>query len=123
MVYPVARRGFANKNIFIIATLGLFSGDGAGCSARLLKKYGADILGGLHLKMPDCIGDVKALKRPMEENIKIVKRADRKIRQTVENIKNKKYRQDGLIFMNHLAGFLGQRLWFYGKPYKFKEKL
>ncbi len=28
------------KNIFIIATMGLFSGDGAGLSARLFKKYG-----------------------------------------------------------------------------------
>jgi len=114
---------FANKNIFIIATMGLFSGDGTGCSARLLKKYGANILGGLHLKMPDCIGDVKALKKPVEENVKIVKGADRKIKQTVENIKNKKYSQDGLTFINHLAGLFGQRLWFYGKPYKLKEKI
>lgn len=50
------------KNIFIIATMGLFSGDGAGLSARLFKKYKAHIWGGLHLKMPDCICDVKALK-------------------------------------------------------------
>ncbi len=50
------------KKIFILATMGLFSGDGAGCSARIFKKYGAKILGGLHLKMPDCIGDMKLLK-------------------------------------------------------------
>ena len=30
-------------------------------TARLFKKYGAKILGGLHIKMPDCIGDVKLL--------------------------------------------------------------
>ena len=47
-----------DKNIFVVATMGLFSGDGAGCAARLFKKYGAKILGGLHIKMPDCIGDV-----------------------------------------------------------------
>lgn len=114
---------FINKNIFIISTMALFSGDGAGCSARLFGKYGANILGGLHLKMPDCIGDVKALKRPIERNINIVKDTDCKIKQTVANIKNKKYSQDGLTFINHLAGFFGQRLWFYGKPYKLKEKL
>ncbi|MDE5596896.1 MAG: EFR1 family ferrodoxin, partial [Lachnospiraceae bacterium] len=56
------------KKIFVIATMGLFSGDGAGILARLLCKYGAQITGGLHLKMPDSIADEKALKRPLEEN-------------------------------------------------------
>ena len=39
------------KHIFIIATMGLFSGDGAGVSARLFKRYGAQIWGGLHLSL------------------------------------------------------------------------
>ena len=47
------------KKIFIIVTMGLFCGDGAGILARLLNSYGAVITGGLHLKMPDSIGDVK----------------------------------------------------------------
>ena len=55
-----------DKKIFIVATMGLFSGDGAGCSARLFKKYGAEVLGGLHIKMPDCIGDVKVLKKSLD---------------------------------------------------------
>ncbi len=113
---------FERKNIFIIATMGLFSGDGAGCSARLFKKFGANILGGLHLKMPDCIGDVKALKKPLEQNIKIVKEADFKIRQSVTNLQKGRYSQDGLTIINHAAGLLGQRLWFYGKPYRLKDK-
>ena len=46
-------RLFECKNIFLIATMGAFSGDGTGCGARLLKKCGANILGGLHLRMPD----------------------------------------------------------------------
>ena len=53
----------------MIATMGLFSGDGAGVLARLLKKYGAKITGGLHLKMPDSIADEKVLKRPLEKNM------------------------------------------------------
>lgn len=53
---------FKHKKIFLIATMGLFSGDGTGCAARLLKYYGAEILGGVHLKMPDCIADVGLLK-------------------------------------------------------------
>ena len=51
------------KKVFCIATMGLFSGDGTGCSARLLKKCGATILGGLHLKMPDSVCDSKLLKK------------------------------------------------------------
>ena len=68
------RDNFKNKKIFVLSTMGLFSGDGAGCSARLLKKCGADIIGGLHLKMPDCIGDVKMLKKPLEKNRQLVKK-------------------------------------------------
>ena len=103
--------------------MGLFSGDGAGCSARLLKKYGANIIGGLHLKMPDCIGDVKALKKSLEENKLIVKNADKKIKETVDKIKNGYYSKNGLTFFNHLAGLFGQRLYFYKKTYKLKDKL
>lgn len=33
-----------DKNVLIIATMGLFSGDGAGLAARRLKKYGAHIV-------------------------------------------------------------------------------
>ena len=29
---------FRDKNVFIIATMEIFSGDGAGCSARILSK-------------------------------------------------------------------------------------
>lgn len=43
------------KKVFCMATMGAFSGDGAGCSARLLKKYGAKIIGGLHVRMPDAV--------------------------------------------------------------------
>lgn len=114
---------FKDKNIFIIATMGAFSGDGAGCSARLLKKYGANIMGGLHVKMPDCIGDVKLLKKSLEENKQIVKNADIKIKETVEKIKSGKKNKDGLSIINHIAGLFGQRLYFYKKTYKLKNKL
>ena len=67
---------FSGKKVFILSTMGLFSGDGTGCAARLLKKYGALIVGGLHLKMPDCIGDEKLLKKTKEENHILVKQAE-----------------------------------------------
>lgn len=103
------------KNIFIIATMGLLSGDGSGVSARIFKKYGANIVGGLHIKMPDCIGDVKALKKSPEENIEIIKNAVRKIDKAAEDYKNKKPMQEGLNFLYHMAGLFGQRLYFYSK--------
>ena len=75
------------KQVFCLATMGLFSGDGAGCAARLLKGYGAEILGGLHLKMPDSICDIKLLKRSPEEDRALIKAADDKIDHWAEKIK------------------------------------
>ncbi len=50
------------KMVLCLATMGLFSGDGAGCSARLLKKYGAKVVGGLHIHMPDSYIVIMVLK-------------------------------------------------------------
>ena len=114
---------FANKRVFIIATMGLFSGDGAGCGARLLKKCGARIIGGLHLKMPDCIGDVKALKKPLAQNRQLVISAEKKIEQAVKALIQGRRTKDGLGFHYHIAGLLGQRLWFYEKTKHYTDKL
>ncbi len=103
------------KKVLCVATMGLFSGDGAGCSARLLKRYGAKVVGGLHIHMPDSVCDVKLLKRPIERNKEIVRAADRKIERAAEKIKNGKYPHDGIYFYDRIAGFLCQRLWCYGK--------
>ncbi|MDE5563223.1 MAG: EFR1 family ferrodoxin [Clostridiales bacterium] len=111
------------KKIFIIATMGLFSGDGAGCSARLFKKYGAKTLGGLHLKMPDCIGDVKLLKKSLDENRKIIIQAERKMDAVVKEINDGKYPKEGLNFFYHVAGLFGQRLYFRGKTKRYYTKI
>ena len=111
------------KHIFIIATMGLFSGDGAGVSARLFKRYGAQIWGGLHLKMPDCICDVKALKRTPDQNKQIVIQAEECIKSAVYNLKNGTPTKNGLSFWCHIAGLLGQRLWFYRKTQAYSDKI
>ena len=54
------------------------------CS-KTSEKYGAVILGGVHIKMPDSVCDSKLLKRQMEENKKIIEKADRKIYRSCEN--------------------------------------
>lgn len=111
------------KKVLCLATMGLFSGDGAGCGARLLKKYGAEIVGGLHLCMPDSICDVKLLKRSVERNRKIIRAADRKIEKWAEKIRQGRYPKDGLYFYDRIAGLLCQRLWFSGKTRDYSDRL
>ena len=111
------------KKIYIIATMGLFSGDGAGILARQLQQYGAKITGGLHLKMPDSIADVKVLKRPLNKNQELVKKAEEKIEKAVQNMKKGKPTQEGLGFWSHMAGLFGQRLYFYHKTKHYTDKV
>lgn len=110
-----------DKKIFILATMGLFSGDGAGCSARLFKKFGAKILGGLHIKMPDCIGDVSLLKKSAEDNRKVIANAHRKLEEAADKIKSGRSPKNGLGFARRLAGLFGQRLYFYKKTKKYYD--
>ena len=112
-----------DKRIFVIATMGLFSGDGAGVLARLLQKYGAEIIGGLHVKMPDSIGDEKVLKRPLEKNIQLVRNAERKIRKAANRMKMGKAAQEGIGIFYRIAGFWGQRLYFGSRTKKYSDKL
>lgn len=112
-----------NKKIFIIATMGLFSGDGAGNLGRLLQKYGGEIIGGLHLKMPDSIGDEKLLKRSMEMKVRLVKEAESKIKKAVCAIKVGKPPREGLGILWRMAGFFGQRLWFGHQTRHYSSKL
>lgn len=114
---------FHDKKIFIIATMGLFSGDGAGCSARLFKKYGATIVGGLHVKMPDCVGDSKALKKPLDRNRELVKKAEHKIDEAAKRLKEGKPLKQGINIWYHIAGLFGQRLWYYSKTRNYSKDL
>lgn len=111
------------KRVFIIATMALFSGDGAGVLGRLLKQYGAKITGGLHLQMPDSIADEKVLKRSLEKNTQLVKKANQKVVKAATDIKNGKYPQEGLGNLSRLTGFLSQRVWFGHRTKKYSDKL
>lgn len=111
------------KKVFVIATMGLFSGDGAGILGRLLQKFGAEILGGLHLKMPDSIGDEKMLKRPPEKNKELVRKAEQKIKKSVKLLKSGKPTWEGIGVLYRMAGFFGQRLYFGHKTRNYSDKL
>ena len=111
------------KRVFIIATMALFSGDGAGVLGRLLKQYGAKITCGLHLQMTDSIADEEVLKHSLEKNTQLVEKANRKVVKAVADIKNGKYPQEGLGALSRMAGFLSQRLWFGYRTRKYSDKL
>ena len=111
------------KKVMCITTMGAFSGDGAGCCARLLKKYGAKILGGLHIKMPDSVCDSKLLKHSEDEIRRTIASADKQIENTAAKINAGKYPKDGLGIIPHIIGLFGQRLWFYGKTKNYSDKL
>jgi Pyruvate/2-oxoacid:ferredoxin oxidoreductase delta subunit/flavodoxin len=117
------QRLWRGKHIFVIATMGLFSGDGAGILARRLQKYGAQIEGGLHLKMPDSIADEKVLKRSLERNKALVQAAEQKIDKAVRNLKYGKPPQEGIGFWYYMVGLFGQRLYFYNKTKYYTDKL
>jgi len=112
-----------SKKVFVIATMGLFSGDGAGILGRLLQKCGAAIIGGLHLKMPDSIGDEKVLKRPLEKNKELVKNAEQKISKSVQLLKSGKPTQEGIGVLYRMVGFFGQRLYFGHKTKEYSDML
>ena len=111
------------KKIFLITTMGLFAGDGTGCAARLLKKYGAEITGGLQIVMPDSIGDCKALKKSKEQNKAVIVKADQRIIEAARKMREGNYPKEGLSFAAHLAGLFGQRLWFYNKTTGYTDKV
>ena len=128
---PYLVRDFINSNeavwkgkkIFLITTMGLFAGDGTGCAARLLKKYGAEITGGLQIVMPDSIGDCKALKKSKEQNKAVIDKADKRVAEAAKQIREGNYPKEGLSFAAHLAGLFGQRLWFYNKTTGYTNKV
>lgn len=112
-----------NKKVFVIATMGLFSGDGAGLLGRILKSCGAEVVGGLHVRMPDIVADVKALKRPLETNRELVREAEQKVKKAVKDLKEGHPANEGLGPFYWLAGFFGQRLYFGHKTKEYTSKL
>lgn len=116
-------KAWQGKKVFVIATMALFSGDGAGVLGRLLKQYGARITGGLHLQMPDSIADEKVLKRSLKKNIQLVENANKKITKAVAGIKSGRYPQEGLGLFARIAGFITQRLWFGHRTENYSNQL
>ena len=102
---------FCGKNVFIIATMEIFSGDGAGCAARILRRAGAKITGGAHVKMPAFILDVAIFSYSAQKNERLIKEANAKLESASEAFAAGNPPQEGLGVLCRIAGLLGQRLW------------
>ena len=103
---------FRGKNLFIIATMEIFSGDGTGCAARILRRAGARITGGAHIRMPAFILDVTTFSYSAQKNERVIKgRANAKLERTSEAFAAGNPPQEGLGILCRIAGLLGQRLW------------
>lgn len=111
------------KHIFIIVTQGLMSGDGSGILARLLKKYGAVIDGGVHVTMPDAVLDVKAVKKTFPEYNDEIKKADIKLISARKKYDDGKPTKQGLHIISHLIGLFGQRLYYLKTSKNYSNKL
>lgn len=114
---------WSGKRVFVIATMALFSGDGAGVLARLLKRYGAVTIGGLHVRMPDSISDEKVLKHTPEKNQKLIEHAAEKVKQAAKEMREGTPSQEGIGIWYRLAGLFGQRIYFQNKTKKYSDKL
>ena len=73
--------------------------------------------------MPDSIGDEKVLKRLLEKNRELVKKAEQKISISVQLLKSRKPTQEGIGLLYRMAGFFGQRLYFGHKTKNYSNKL
>ena len=102
---------FRGKNVFIIATMEIFSGDGAGCSARILRRAGAKITGGAHIRMPVFILDVAIFSYSAQKNERLIKEANAKLERVAKAFVAGNPPQEGLGMLCRIAGLLGQRLW------------
>ena len=111
------------KEVFIIVTMGAFSGDGSGCTARKIRKYGGIIKGALQIKMPDSVCDSKLLKKSYKQNAEIEKRADQKLQGAIASIRSGIYPKEGLSGLSHIIGLFGQRLWYLNKYKNYSNEL
>lgn len=114
---------WSGKELFIITTMGLFAGDVTGCAARELQKYGADILGGLQIQMPDAVCDSRALKKSCTASREIIRKAENRVREAASSIRLGVFPKEGLTTVAHICGLFGQRLWFYNKTTGYSDRL
>ena len=83
----------------------IFSGDGAGCAARILGRAGAKITGGTHVKMPAFILDVAIFSYLAQKNERLINDANAKLQRVARASAAGNPPQEGLGVLAVLRGF------------------
>ena len=65
----------------------------------------------------------KTLKRSIPQNRKLIKDATNKLIKASHQLKENRPPQEGINVFYHIAGLLGQRLWFYNKTRSYTDQL
>lgn len=73
--------------------------------------------------MPDCVGDVKALKKTLSKNKEIISEAKIKMDKALIRYKTNNPTQDGMNIFDLVAGLFCQRLYFLNKTSNYSDKL
>ena len=87
------------------------------------KKYGANVVGGIQVQMPNSICDTKRIPPTDTEKKKIMELADRKIEAAAVEICKGRFPKEGLGVFDHIAGLLVQRLWFRSKTSRYSDEI
>ena len=65
----------------------------------------------------------QVLKRSLDKNKGLVKKAEKKIVDAVKQCNQGTYPQEGIGFLPHIAGLFGQRLYFYHKTKNYSDQV
>lgn len=104
---------FPARDVIIVATQYMFSGDGAASLGRSVEKCGGRVIFAEHFRMPNNLADCKAFKiRNGEEIEPLLKRTDRRIARFAQKILQGRPCKRGFNPFSHALGYFSQRaLW------------
>ncbi len=101
------------KEVIVIATQYMFSGDGAASLGRTAEKYGAHVRYAEHFCMPNNISDCKIFAvRNGDALIPMLKKTQKRMERFARRILEEKPFRRGFGAVSHAVGYLGQRALF-----------
>lgn len=111
-----------DKKIICLATADNEEENGAFYGIKLLKEHGSQILGGINIKMPNCVCDIKYKEETEEEKENTINKATEKIKLTAEKIKCGIYPHNELLPVSHKENVFWKNFKTYGYTDKVKIK-
>lgn len=118
---PVPMRRFVHahaadwqgKDVVIVVTQYMFSGDGAASLGRTVERYGGRVVAAEHFRMPNNLADCKALRiRNGPETAALVRRTDERIDRFARRLLAGRAWRRGFNPLSHAVGYCCQRaLW------------